>query len=286
MAPRPGSLEERRKLMHDRTIAAVGDTPPDLDEYEQAIPMSDHHNNIAIVVQQKEATLLGPLVLLFFGGGFCSGEPKQMVPYGRGLARLYNAVVVCCDYRLAPEFRFPQAPRDAYDALEWCAHNAFQLKADPAKGFIVGGVSAGGNLSGVITALSVERRLSPKLTGQWLSVPCFWDEETVPEEYKEVFISRDMNATVPGMGKAAMKAMLDTYSPDTATSYYNPMFSKAEVKDLPPALVQVDGMDPLLSDGLIYPDIVEKSGVSVQSHIYPGQVGPLSRVVLTSSDIN
>lgn len=242
MAPRPGSLEDRRKLMHDRTIAAVGETPPDMLEYEQEIPTKDGHNNIAVVVKRKDASEPGPLVLLFFGGGFISGEPKQMVPYGRGLARLYNAVVVCSDYRLAPEMVFPTSPEDAYSGLEWCAHNAAQLKADPAKGLVVGGVSAGGNLSGVITALSVERKLSPKITGQWLSVPCYFDETTVPSEYKDKFICREQNADPPGMGMAAVNGMLELYKPDTASPYYSPMYSKAQIKDLPPAVFQVDGM--------------------------------------------
>lgn len=272
MAPRPGSLEERRNLMHDRTIAAVGTTPSDLEEYEQPIPTSDGHNNIAIVVKRKGTSNHGPLVLLFFGGGFCSGEPKQMVPYGRGLARLYSAVVVCCDYRLAPEKIFPTSAEDAYTALEWCAHNAAELKADPSKGLVVGGVSAGGNLSGVITALSIERKLSPKVTGQWLSVPCFFDETTVPAEYKDKFICREQNAEVPGMSMDAVRGMLGLYKPDPSSPYYNPMYSKAQIKDLPPAVFQVDGMDPIRDDGLIYADILEKASVPTQLYVYPGQV--------------
>jgi len=228
--------------MSSRSHAAAGETPSDLREYEQAIPTQDGHNNIAIVVKRKDASEPGPLILLFFGGGFCSGEPTQMVPYGRGLARLYNAVVVCCDYRLAPEKEFPTSAEDAYSALEWCAHNATQLEADPAHGLIVGGVSAGGNLSGVITALSVERKLSPKVTGQWLSVPCYFDETTVPAEYKNTFICREQNADVPGMGMDAVRGMLGLYKPDPTSPYYSPLYSKAQLKDLPPAVFQVDGM--------------------------------------------
>jgi len=65
------------------------------------------------------------------------------VPYARGLARLYNAITVCVDYRLAPEYPFPIGALDAYSVLKWSARNAASLGADPERGLIVGGVSAG-----------------------------------------------------------------------------------------------------------------------------------------------
>ena len=70
------------------------------------------------------------------------------------------------DYRLAPEAPFPAAPNDAWDALTWAAANAKEvLGADPSKGFIVCGTSAGGNLTDVVAHLARDEKLNPPLTG-------------------------------------------------------------------------------------------------------------------------
>lgn len=215
-----------------------------MDEYEQVISAKDGHKNTAIVVKRKNASEPGPLVVLYFGGGFVSGEPKQMVPFARPMARLYNAVVVCPGYRYGPEHVFPSAHEDAWSALEWCAHNAATLKADPAKGFLVGGVSAGSNLAAGMTALSVERKLSPKVTGQWLSVTGHFTKDTVPQEYKDKFISREQNTKVAGggMNTVVLDEMVSLYDPDYTSPPYNPIFTKAPIKDLPPAVFQIDGL--------------------------------------------
>ena len=86
----------------------------------------------------------GPLLVLIYGGGFVVGDYQQLTPYGRGFARAFGATVVTISYRLAPEHKFPAAPHDVEDSLIWIAKNAQSLGADPAKGFVLGGISAGG----------------------------------------------------------------------------------------------------------------------------------------------
>lgn len=222
--------------------------------------MHDGYEIQCYVVKPKDSKAEDcPLVLLYFGGGFVSGEARQMVPYARSLARLYSAVCVCVEYRLAPEHTFPTSAQDSYAALVWCAKNAATIGANPEKGLIVGGVSAGGNLSSVLAAMATERKLIPKVTGQWLSVPLIFGEDTVPEEYRDVWVSREQNAEAPGLNKESMSGMMGLYKvgflddmdcdeiltsnqPDHKSSWYNPLMSKASLKDLPPAYIQVDGM--------------------------------------------
>ena len=76
------------------------------------------------------------------------------------------------DYRLAPKHVFPKGIEDSHDAVKWAATNAHALQADPSKGFIIGGVSAGGNFVGVLAYLCRDEGLSPPITGLWLSIPC------------------------------------------------------------------------------------------------------------------
>ena len=56
------------------------------------------------------------------------------------------------------------------------------LPADPKLGFIVGGSSAGGNLSAVMCQLTRDEGLTPPLTGQYLSVPALLWMDAVPEK--------------------------------------------------------------------------------------------------------
>ena len=72
-APRPSTLEERRKEITDRSRKAAGTTPDDIEEVKQGIPMHDGHTSSSIVVKRKGFSTKGPLVVLYFGGGFISG---------------------------------------------------------------------------------------------------------------------------------------------------------------------------------------------------------------------
>jgi len=82
-------------------------------------------------------------------------------------------------YRLAPEHKFPTAQTDCWDAVKWLAAHASELGADPTKGFIVGGISAGGTTSAVVSVLAAEEKLSPPITGQWLCAPSLMDASCV-----------------------------------------------------------------------------------------------------------
>ena len=177
-------------------LAALGPLSPDLTEFSRSIPMRDGYSSEVVITKPTGvAPPAGrPLILMFFGGGFYLGSPKTMIPYARSFARLFNAVCISGNYRLAPEFKFPYAVHDAWDTLVWTAANANDLGATPSAGFVVGGVSAGANLGAVLAQMAKEQQLEPKLTGQWLSIPVLLDEKIVPEKYKDLYLAWEQNA--------------------------------------------------------------------------------------------
>ena len=89
-----------------------------------------------------------PVLLYFHGGGFTIGNIATHEPLCRHLAHLAHCAVVSLDYRLAPEWKFPTAVHDAWDALAWVRENAAGLRLDPDR-IAVGGDSAGGTLAAV-----------------------------------------------------------------------------------------------------------------------------------------
>ena len=151
-------------------------TDPDVEELIHHASMRDGHT-LPVKVFRAVTTSTGatskssPLIVLFFGGGFVLGSPTSMADLSRSLVKQFNAVVVTPTYRLAPEHPFSVSVNDAWDNLSWIAENATRtLRTDPSAGFVVGGVSAGANLTNVITHLACDRGMDPPVTGNWLSV--------------------------------------------------------------------------------------------------------------------
>jgi len=68
-----------------------------------------------------------------------------------------------------------------------------ELGGNPKKGFLVGGISAGGNFGAVVSHVYRDEKLSPPLTGVYLSIPACIQPEHVPEKYKDAFLSREQN---------------------------------------------------------------------------------------------
>lgn len=71
-------------------------------------------------------------------------------------------MVVDVDYRLAPEFIFPAAIYDSWDALKWVLSHAADLNID-ATSVSIGGLSAGGQMSAVLSHMARDAGIELKL---------------------------------------------------------------------------------------------------------------------------
>jgi alpha-L-fucosidase 2 len=86
-----------------------------------------------------------PAVILVHGGGFDEGSRSTNCrPLFEPLANAGFAWF-SIDYRMAPEFRFPQANDDMNTAIRWVRANAAKYHVDPRK-IAIAGESAGGFL--------------------------------------------------------------------------------------------------------------------------------------------
>ena len=174
-------------------------------------------------------------------------------------------------YQLAPEYPFPGAPKSAWDGLRWAAANARSLGADPSLGFVVGGTSAGGNITAVLAHLARDEKLSPPLTGQYLSIPAVLPSEVVPDKYKDSYLAFEQNKNAPVLPKAAIDMFMRAYQPDAHDPLYVPFNHPKGHADLPPAYFQIAGLDPLRDDGVIYEKVLrEEYGIKTKLDMYPG----------------
>ncbi|KAI4209327.1 MAG: hypothetical protein LQ351_007719 [Letrouitia transgressa] len=87
-----------------------------------------------------------PVVVNFHGGGFTLGAATDDRRWAGVVLRETNAIFVSVEYRLAPEYPFPVAVEDGYEAILHLACNSDAYGIDAQK-IAVTGFSAGANLT-------------------------------------------------------------------------------------------------------------------------------------------
>ncbi|KAF2222957.1 alpha/beta hydrolase fold-3 domain-containing protein [Elsinoe ampelina] len=213
-----------------------------------------------------------PLIVLAFGGGFVFGNVLQMGGTARILNDLYGATVVCISYRLAPEHPWPQSHEDAWDSLVWIAQHASSLGADANRGFVIGGASAGANISAVLAQRSLSDKLAVPLTGAWLNMPMiFKTAENVPEKYRPLYLSDEQNANVPGLlNKSALEYIRSAVKGNGFSAMFSPVNAERPHVGMPPVFIQACGMDVVRDDALVYERMLRDNGVKTKVVVYAG----------------
>lgn len=210
-----------------------------------------------------EGTL--PLVVSMHGGAFA--RRADNFPAVDARMAMLGALVVSVDYRIVPEHPFPCGVEDCYAALCWAVA---ELDIDPAR-VVVTGTSAGGALAAAC-ALMARDRGGPAITLQALVIPVLDDRcaTSSMRQFVEAPLfggrqAREMWATY--LGSAAGASEVSCYAaPARATN----------LAGLPPAFIQVSGLDPLRDEGIEYALRLLADGVPVELYCAPGQHHGLS----------
>ncbi|GJF00505.1 alpha/beta hydrolase [Phanerochaete sordida] len=255
---RPFLPPESAYIVQRHDVQSEGGTVP-VRTYRPAVPSPDQ-------------TL--PLVLWLHGGGWRVGN----IEFDDLLMKIYcvefGACMVSVGYRLAPEHPFPTGLNDCYAVLKWAVFNASNLGADPAKGLVLWGQSAGGNLAAVLTHRAAsdpffthERRI----TGLSLQIPVLLHPNAVPLKYKDRLRSYVENEDAQGISAAQMRNCYDKYSGAPTYPEVSP-FLRERLESLPPTYVQVCGKDPNRDEGIVYAERLREAGVPTRIEIYPGAI--------------
>ncbi|MCW9033732.1 MAG: alpha/beta hydrolase [Rhodospirillales bacterium] len=206
-----------------------------------------------------------PVLIYIHGGGYVIGSRDSHDVPCRYLALEGDCIVVSVDYRMAPEFPFPQPVEDCWAAAKWIAANveSFGGRADK---IAIGGDSAGGNLSTVLCAMAKEQS-GPNFVYQLLIYPgidmtgSFASHEALSEGYRltKPLINWFMDAYFSGDNK------------DRKDPLCSPYFAK-DLSGLPPALIISAGYDPLKDENAAYHRMLLKAGVKSQHSHYSGMI--------------
>lgn len=219
--------------------------------------------DIPIRIYRPAAEGSVPTMAFFHGGGFVIGDIETHDDHARRLCHDLGMVVVSVDYRLAPEHKFPAGFEDCLAATQWIADNIAALGGDPDK-ILVGGDSAGGNLSAAVALAT--RETGPKLAAQFLIYPGVdFDEDA---DYP----SRVENAEGYFLTAEDMLWFGDLYI--DAAHRLDPRAStiKADLAGAPPAVIGTAEFDPLRDEGEAYAKALADAGVEVRLARYDGLI--------------
>jgi acetyl esterase/lipase len=177
-------------------------------------------------------------VLYLHGGGYMLGSAFGYRHLAGALAMAADSGALVSDYRLAPEHRFPAALDDALSAYRWLLDRG-------ADRIVVAGDSSGGGLA-LSLLLSLKRDGLPQPAGAVLFCP-------------GVDLSRSPKT------RPNAEAYLGAHPPD------DPIVSPltADLRGLPPLLVQVATGDEWCEDGKALVARAREQGVDARLELYP-----------------
>jgi acetyl esterase len=217
-----------------------------------------------------------PVLLFFHGGGFTIGSVATHDALCRSLCHLSQCSVLSLDYRLAPEYRFPTAVNDCWDALQWLQHHGSALGVDTRR-MAVGGDSAGGTLAAVCAVLARDAGLTLAL--QLLFYPGTAAHQDCPSHKRFAhgfLLEREHIAWMFGHYLANDAERADwRFAPlDGCTEQGHPV----DLDRVAPVWMGLAECDPLLDEGLAYADRLRMAGVPVDLEQYRGVVHEFIRM--------
>lgn len=219
----------------------------------------------AVVYLPQDGDGVPPVHVNFHGGGFVMDIIALDDPLCRFLAAEARVAVVNVDYAVAPQHRFPQPPRQAYEIVQWIATNGAAHGWDGTR-LTIGGQSAGGGLAAAVARQAFEQA-GPPIALQVLHYPPL---DLVPGiRAKHSPLAKPLLR--PWMGDVFDNA----YIPDRAlradplASPANPA-DTADLTGIAPALVITAEYDVLRDEGVRYAERLRAVGALVEHYDVPG----------------
>lgn len=253
----PGAADAAMQVMNNFGIAAPA---VHVDTAGKDIPVEGAMIHVRIYTP-KTGKSTYPVIVYYHGGGWVIATNDTYDASAVALSEKTDAVLIAVEYRKGPEFKFPTAHNDAYDAYVWALQNAAGIKGDSTKIFLAG-ESAGGNMA-IATAIKARDNGLP-LPLRILSVyPVASNDLTTASKIQ-------YKAAKP-LGTPALPWFLMHYL-NNETESSDPRISlvNADLAGLPAVTIIGAEIDPLQTEGKILADKLAAAGVSTTYRLYNG----------------
>ncbi|MGI8638174.1 MAG: alpha/beta hydrolase [Segetibacter sp.] len=244
-------------VMRNFNIAAP---PMKVDTMGREVPVEKGSIHVRIYTP-KTGKSKYPLIVYYHGGGFVIATIDTYNASAQALAEQVDAVVVSVEYRKGPEFKFPTAHYDSYDAYKWALANASTFKADATK-VAVAGESAGGNLAVAVSIMARDNGI--KIPLHILSVYPIANYDFNTPSYIQY-------ADAKPLSKPLMQWFFKYYlnNPSEGANYLISLVN-ANLAGLPPTTIINAEIGPLQSEGGMLADKMRAAGVPVVRKVYIG----------------
>ena len=195
------------------------------------------------------------VVMYLHGGGYMIGSMRTHRSPLSYLSRVSDARVLGLNYRLAPEHPFPAAVEDSVAAYRWLLAEGISPNR-----IAIGGDSCGGGLT--IATLVALKYFGDPLPAAGISHSGWTDlahtgDTFLTKAEVDPLIDREM---LEGMAAAYLGDRSRTTP--LASPYY------ADLRGLPPLLVQVGTAEVLLDDSVQFADRAKEAGVDVTLEVW------------------
>jgi monoterpene epsilon-lactone hydrolase len=209
-------------------------------------------------------------ILYLHGGGYVIGSINTHRRLAYDISAASGARVLVIDYRLAPEHPFPAAVEDAAKAWRWLLQQGFA-----AHRLAIAGDSAGGGLTLATLVNLRDQKLG--LPACAVAISPWVDLEVVGNSITA------RAAQDPMVQKDGLLWMAGLYlnGKDAKTPLAAPLH--ADLKGLPPILIQVGTAETLLDDSTRIAEKLHAAGVDVRLAMWPNMlhVFPLFAPILS-----
>ncbi|MEU9267144.1 alpha/beta hydrolase fold domain-containing protein [Streptomyces sp. NPDC048251] len=231
---------------------------------ELTIPTSIAPAKAVVYLPDAAVDTPPPVYVNLHGGGYVLAMTEIDDSLCRYLAAEAGVVVINVDYVVAPQYRFPAAPRQAFDVVQWVAEHGAEHGWDGGR-LIVGGQSAGGGLAAAVARQALEEG-GPTIALQVLHYPPL-----------------DLAADARDKSSVIAKPMLRPWMADVFNSAYIPNAPRrtdrlaspahpsdtADLAGIAPAYVITAEYDLLRAEGARYAERLDEAGALVEHYDVP-----------------
>lgn len=218
-----------------------------------------------------------PAYLFYHGGGMLFGTLNSEDFACATWADRTGFVVLHACYRHTPEFAYPTQHNDAWDAFEYIMNNAASVAIDHTR-LAVGGISAGGSLAASVlyreVGLARENGRPVRVKGQLLVIPWLVHRDAYPFEE---FAAREKTSIVqcadaPILTKERYDLFTDLLKIDDPKEPWMNVGTADDEKlvGMPRTAFMVNGWDMLRDEGFLFAATLERLGVPLKKHVFPG----------------
>ncbi|OBG29689.1 alpha/beta hydrolase [Mycobacterium sp. 852002-51057_SCH5723018] len=263
--PPAGDWRTRRAILQrtlDRAAATL--LPVSGVKVDQFATTADDGTRLPLLLYSRADTSRpGSAALFLHGGGMIMGWHRIYDLLARAYVASSGVPLLSVDYRVAPEHPYLIPVQDCYTTLVWLAEHAADLGIDPARIAVMGG-SAGGGLAAGVTLLARDQG-GPPLAQQLLLYPMLDDRTTISDPRLQPFLTWDYDDNITGWG-----ALLGDMAGSEDVSPYAVPARADDLADLPPAYIDVGGLDIFCDEDLVYARRLTAAGVPTEFHLHPG----------------